>query len=1086
VVPISALRYALLSIGLSIILLARVGPVTAAPVVTGVSPAAGPVGTVVTVTGTALTGTTGVTFNGAVTVVPTAVTATSARVVVPAGALTGPVAVTTPTGTTTSVAVFRVAPKITAFAPASGIAGESITVAGFNLKIGDGPPTVRVGAVAAVVTEATVASVTFTIPATAATGRLTVLTADGTATSATDLQVIRLPTVTTLVPAGAPVGTVVTVSGTNLAAVTAVTFNGMAAAAVTVLSTASLRATVPVGATTGRIAVTNRAGKGQSAGLFRVAPKLTGFTPPSAIPGESVTLVGLNLKAGDTLPTVRVGPLAALVTGATPSSVTFAIPLTAASGRISVLTADGTATSATDLVVIRPPAVSAFTPAGAPVGTTVTVSGTNLAAVTGVTFNGTAAASLTLVSHTSLRAVVPAGASTGRIAVTNRSGSAQSAGTFRVAPLITGFSPPAAVPGERVTVSGLNLQAGAGVPTVRVGTIAAVVAEATLTTVTFSVPPTATKARVGLTTSDGTASSGVDLIVLPPTTPQPQAFDPAAAPAGATIVVAGAGLSLSSEVEFAGAVKATPTTATATSLRVVVPAGAQSGPITVTNPKGTGTSAAAFTVLPRITSVTPPGGVAGMSLTITGTNLKVGGGHPLVRVGGLTATVQSSSPTAVVARIPNGAVTGRVTVATIDGTATSPGVLVVTLPPVVESKLEKITTRNGTTVERVVDVRFRPGPGDFHTVTVSDGVLFTDAPLMLRAETNVGGRVVEDFGLRRVLGESEAYPPANRQFTIVAVPAGGGEPFVFRTTPQTLGTQEHMTIVDVDNPRITDTPQILTPVLPGTPTVVGLVEEPPGTVVQVLGCLGAGCDFTPLGMGVVSGPFWSVAVPVALAPGDRLKARATAQGKFPSLDSAILTIVGPGQLAAPTVFEPIAAGATSVFGFVAPGSSVEVFVRTPADTSLGFAAVSSSAWEIDGLPPLSPGLEVYAIARRAGFADSPPSEPVTVAAPARIGSFDFASVRNVPLTVTWDIGGITAPLALLRLFAAVANANDALVCEGQQDVDAQVPPLSTAMQLTLPLECVGTAGAQATARSRICVSAIDAAGRQTSHCLVFD
>jgi hypothetical protein len=111
---------------------------------------------------------------------------------------------------------------------------------------------------------------------------------------------------------------------------------------------------------------------------------------------------------------------------------------------------------------------------------------------------------------------------------------------------------------------------------------------------------------------------------------------------------------------------------------------------------------------------------------------------------------------------------------------------------------------------------------------------------------------------------------------------------------------------------------------------------------------------------------------------------------------------------------------------------------------------------------------------------------VTVAAPARIGSFDFASVRNVPLTVTWDIGGITAPLALLRLFAAVANANDALVCEGQQDVDAQVPPLSTAMQLTLPLECVGTAGAQATARSRICVSAIDAAGRQTSHCLVFD
>jgi hypothetical protein len=716
----------------------------------------------------------------------------------------------------------------------------------------------------------------------------------------------------------------------------------------------------------------------------------------------------------------------------------------------------------------------------------VTVSGTNLGAATGVTFNGTAATSVALVSHTSLRAAVPPGASTGRIAVTNRMGTAQSAGTFRVAPLITGFSPLDAVPGERVTLSGFNLKAGTGVPTVRVGSIAAVVAEATMTTLAFTVPPAARNGRVGVTTSDGSALSGMDLIVLSPTGPQPQAFDPVAAPTGTTINVAGAGLSLSSEVEFAGSVKAVPTASTATSLQVVVPAGAQSGPIKVTNPKGTGTSTAAFTVLPRITAVTPPGGVAGMPITIAGTSLQVGGVHPHVRVGGLTAPVESSSPTAVVARIPNGALTNRVTVTTVDGTATSPGVLLVTLAPVVESKLEKVTTRHGTTVERVVDVRFRPGPGDFHSVAVSDGVLFTDAPLMLRAEMNVGGRVVEDFGLRRVLGASEAFPPADRQFTIVAVPAAGGEPFVFRATTQTLGTHEHITIVDVDNPRVTDAPRILTPVLPGTLTVVGLVEQPPGTVVQVLGCLGPDCTFTPLGVGVVSGPFWSVALPVALAPGDRIKARASTPGKFPGLDSAILTIVGPGQLAQPTLFEPIAAGATSVFGFVEPGNSVEVFVRTPAPTSLGFAAVSSSVWALEGVPPLPPGSEIYAIARRAGFVDSPPSEPVIVAAPAAIATFDFAAVSNVPLTAVWDTEGITAPLALLRLFAAAANADETLVCEAQQAVDAQLPSVFTSLQVTLPLECAGRAGVQETARSRICVSAIDVAGRQTSHCLLFD
>jgi hypothetical protein len=265
------------------------------------------------------------------------------------------------------------------------------------------------------------------------------------------------------------------------------------------------------------------------------------------------------------------------------------------------------------------------------------------------------------------------------------------------------------------------------------------------------------------------------------------------------------------------------------------------------------------------------------------------------------------------------------------------------------------------------------------------------------------------------------------------------------------------------------------------------VEEPPGTAVQLLGCLGgAGCTFTPLGVGMVAGPFWSVALPVALAPGDRLKARASAAGKYLSLDSAILTVAAAGQLASPTVLEPIAAGATSAYGFVEPGNSVEVFVRTTTETSLGFAAVNGSVWALEGVPALPPGGEVYAIARRTGLVDSPPSESVIVAAPARIASFDFEAVRNVTLTATWDVDGITSPLTLLRLFAAVANADETLVCEAHQDVDAQLPPLFTTVQVTLPVDCTGRAGVQPAARSRICVSAIDAASRQTSHCLVFD
>src|SRR5204863_9208264 len=59
-----------------------------APKVTGFSPAAGPVGTTVTVTGSALSGATTVRFNGT-DAAPTSVTATSLKAVVPTGASSG-------------------------------------------------------------------------------------------------------------------------------------------------------------------------------------------------------------------------------------------------------------------------------------------------------------------------------------------------------------------------------------------------------------------------------------------------------------------------------------------------------------------------------------------------------------------------------------------------------------------------------------------------------------------------------------------------------------------------------------------------------------------------------------------------------------------------------------------------------------------------------------------------------------------------------------------------------------------------------------------------------------------------------------
>jgi hypothetical protein len=131
-------------------------------------------------------------------------------------------------------------------------------------------------------------------------------------------------------------------------------------------------------------------------------------------------------------------------------------------------------------------------------------------------------------------------------------------------------------------------------------------------------------------------------------------------------------------VTFTGGVTVTPTAVTATSLHAVVPAGALTGPVSITNGIGTAASAASFKVLPKITGFTPPVGELGSMIVVSGTNLKIGSTNPVVKVGTLTAAVVASSPTEVTFTVPLMAVTGTISITTADGTALSATTLTVT------------------------------------------------------------------------------------------------------------------------------------------------------------------------------------------------------------------------------------------------------------------------------------------------------------------------------------------------------------------------------------------------------------------------
>ena len=111
---------------------------------------------------------------------------------------------------------------------------------------------------------------TATVPSLATTGIVTVTTPTGKLSS---LQTfIILPSVLSFSPTSGKVGSSVVITGGGLTGASKVTFGGVKATSYTVNSASQVTATVPIGAITGKIAITAPAGTATSSGTFTVTP----------------------------------------------------------------------------------------------------------------------------------------------------------------------------------------------------------------------------------------------------------------------------------------------------------------------------------------------------------------------------------------------------------------------------------------------------------------------------------------------------------------------------------------------------------------------------------------------------------------------------------------------------------------------------------------------------------------------------------------------------------------------------------------------------------------------------------------------
>ncbi|RAU84292.1 IPT/TIG domain-containing protein [Pontibacter arcticus] len=257
-------------------------------------------------------------------------------------------------------------PTITSFSPISGPINTIITILGSNLQ--------NVNRASLGTTQLTVISSSATevkVQVTAAPSRASqpIRLLNGSTllvTSSANFNFIR-PTITSMSPMGALVGTEIVFIGTELGTTSAVHFAAGADAEITFTSPTEIRAKVPANAISGQVQIITAIGTAGSPQNFTVyRPIINSISSTSGREGETVIIRGTRLLIGGT-PTIRFGGNTSATIVGTPSStdgidqITVTVPVGAQTGAITLTTTEGSVQSG-NFTVIRPALTFTGTP----------------------------------------------------------------------------------------------------------------------------------------------------------------------------------------------------------------------------------------------------------------------------------------------------------------------------------------------------------------------------------------------------------------------------------------------------------------------------------------------------------------------------------------------------------------------------------------------------------------------------------------------------------------------------------------------------------------------------------------------------
>jgi hypothetical protein len=202
----------------------------------------------------------------------------------------------------------------------------------------------------------------------------------------------------------------------------------------------------------------------KTANALSTSPTWVNISPPVNLPHNAIVLDPAN--PNNIYVGTDIGVWATTDGGSTwshlgpqtgmPNVAVFDLKIQSTSGRVFAFTHGRGAFMLDPNAIDNPPTITKFTPATAPVGTSINIEGTKFNNATAVQFAGVNAAGFTVNTSTQIVATVPPGASTGPISVTTPTGTAISAVSFTVSntPAITAFTPASGNVGATVTITG--------------------------------------------------------------------------------------------------------------------------------------------------------------------------------------------------------------------------------------------------------------------------------------------------------------------------------------------------------------------------------------------------------------------------------------------------------------------------------------------------------------------------------------------------------------------------------------------------------------------------------------------------------